>query len=52
LLIPSHHIAGACDHEFVVKIILIVIVLALVAASVFADYKWREWMAARRKDHE
>jgi hypothetical protein len=40
----------SCDHEGVVKIVLIVVVLVLVAASVFADYKWRQWMAARRRD--
>jgi hypothetical protein len=34
------------------KIILIVIVLIVVVASVFADYKWRQWMANRRRDHQ
>jgi hypothetical protein len=34
------------------KIAIIVVVVVLVAASVFADYKWRQWMAARRRDHE
>jgi hypothetical protein len=34
------------------KIILIVVVLVLVAASLFADYKWRQWMAARRRDRQ
>jgi hypothetical protein len=28
--------------------ILIIVVLVLVAATVFADYRWRKWMAARR----
>jgi hypothetical protein len=27
-------------------------VVVLVAASVFADYKWRQWMAARRRDRQ
>lgn len=34
------------------KIILIVAVLIVVVASVFADYKWRQWMTNRRRDHE
>lgn len=32
------------------NIVLIVIVVAAVAGSVFADYKWRQWMAARRRN--
>ena len=32
------------------KIFLGILALLLVAASVFADYKWRQWMAARRRD--
>jgi hypothetical protein len=34
------------------KILFFIIVLVLVAASVFADYKWRQWMAARRRDRQ
>jgi len=34
------------------KIIVIVVVVALVAASVFADYKWRQWMAARHRERQ
>jgi general stress protein CsbA len=34
------------------KILLAIIVVALVAASIYADYKWREWMAARRRDRQ
>jgi hypothetical protein len=34
------------------KILLGILALVLVAASVFADYKWRQWMAARRRDRE
>jgi hypothetical protein len=34
------------------KIIVIVVVVVLVAASVFADYKWRQWMAAHRRDRQ
>jgi hypothetical protein len=34
------------------KIILGILALVLVAASVVADYKWRQWMAARRRDRQ
>jgi hypothetical protein len=32
--------------------ILIIAVLVVIAASVFADYKWRRWLASRRADQE
>ncbi len=34
------------------KILLGVFVVIVLAASIFADYKWRQWMAARRRDRE
>jgi hypothetical protein len=34
------------------KILLGVLALVLVVASVLADYKWRQWMAARRRDRQ
>jgi hypothetical protein len=34
------------------KILLILAGLVVVAASVFADYKWRRWMAARRRERQ
>jgi hypothetical protein len=34
------------------KIVFIVVVVILVAASILADYKWRQWMAARRRDRD
>jgi hypothetical protein len=34
------------------KIFLGILAVILVAASVFADYKWRQWMAARRRDRQ
>lgn len=34
------------------KILLGILAVVLVAASVFADYKWRQWMAARRRDRQ
>jgi general stress protein CsbA len=34
------------------KILLGILALILIAASVYADYKWRQWMAARRRDRQ
>jgi hypothetical protein len=35
-----------------VKVILIVAVVVVIAVSVFADYKWRRWMTARRAERD
>jgi hypothetical protein len=35
-----------------VKVILIVVGLLVTAATVFADYKWRRWMASRRAERD
>jgi hypothetical protein len=32
------------------KLLLGIFALVVVLASVIADYKWRQWMAARRRD--
>jgi hypothetical protein len=32
------------------KILLGILGIVFVVASVFADYKWRKWMADRRRD--
>jgi len=34
------------------KILLTILVILLVAASLIADYKWRQWIAARRRDRQ
>jgi hypothetical protein len=34
------------------KILFGILGLLLVAGSVFADYKWRQWIAARRRDRQ
>jgi hypothetical protein len=34
------------------KIILGILAILIIAASLFADYKWRQWIAARRRDRE
>ena len=32
------------------KLLLAILAIVLVAASLYADYKWRQWIAARRRD--
>jgi hypothetical protein len=32
------------------KIFLGILAVLIVAVSFFADYKWRQWMTARRRD--
>jgi hypothetical protein len=34
------------------KILLGILAVVLAAASLFADYKWRQWMAARHRDRQ
>jgi hypothetical protein len=34
------------------KWILAIVLLALVVGSFIADYKWRQWMAARKRDRQ
>ena len=34
------------------KIILGILAIVVIAASLFADYKWRQWMAARRLNRQ
>jgi hypothetical protein len=34
------------------KLLAILLVVAVVAASLVADYKWKQWIAARRRDRE
>ncbi len=32
------------------KLLLAIIAVVIVAASIFADYKWRQWMSSHRRD--
>ncbi len=32
--------------------LLAILAVVLVVASLVADYKWRQWMAARKRDRE
>jgi hypothetical protein len=34
------------------KLILIVVAVLVLAGSLVADYKWRQWMAARRRERD
>jgi hypothetical protein len=34
------------------KILLGVLAIIVIGASLFADYKWRQWIAARKRDRE
>ena len=34
------------------KLVFTILVAIVIAGSLFADYKWRQWMAARRRDHQ
>jgi hypothetical protein len=34
------------------KLILILALVALVVVSFLADYKWRKWMAERKRDRQ
>jgi hypothetical protein len=34
------------------KVFLVILVIVLVAGSLVADYKWRQGMAARRRDRD
>jgi hypothetical protein len=44
--------ANSCDPEEAMKLLLGILVALIVAGSFFADYKWRQWMAARRRDRQ
>jgi hypothetical protein len=34
------------------KLLLAILVIVFLAASFYADYKWRQWIAARRRDRQ
>jgi hypothetical protein len=34
------------------KILLAILVVVFVVATFIADYKWRQWIAARRRDRQ
>lgn len=34
------------------KIFLIILGILIVGGSLLADYKWRQWMATRKREHD
>jgi hypothetical protein len=34
------------------KILLAIIAVLVIAASIYADYKWKQWMADRKRDRQ
>ena len=34
------------------KIFVSIVVIVVIAGSIYADYKWKQWMAARRRDRQ
>jgi len=34
------------------KLFLAIIALILIAGSVYADYRWKKWIAARKQEHD
>lgn len=34
------------------KVFLGIVAILLIAGSIYADYKWRRWMAARRAERQ
>jgi hypothetical protein len=34
------------------KVLFVVLAVLVIAGSVYADYRWRKWMDARRRDRQ
>ena len=34
------------------KLLFALAILILIALSFFADYKWKQWIAARKQEHD
>ena len=39
-----------CHSGCIMKIVLGIVAVVLVVAALFADYRWKQWMAARKRD--
>jgi len=53
ILVSLVHICiRLCDPEEAMKILFAFLAVLVVAVSLVADYKWRQWMAARRRDRQ
>ena len=44
--------AKSCDPEVAMKIILCILAILIIAASLYADYKWRQWIANHPTDKD
>jgi hypothetical protein len=42
----------SCDPVSSMHWLLVIIVALVFAASFYADYKWRQWIAARKRDRQ
>jgi hypothetical protein len=45
-------LSKSCDPVDAMKILVGILAVLIVAVSLFADYKWRQWMAARRHNRQ
>jgi hypothetical protein len=34
------------------RVILAIVVITIIVGSFYADYKWRKWIAARRRERD
>jgi hypothetical protein len=34
------------------KLLIDIVAIVVVAGSLFADYKWKQWIAARKRDRQ
>jgi hypothetical protein len=50
-LFPAHP-PIPCDPEFAMKFVFAILALVLVVVSFFTDYKWRKWIADRRRERQ
>ncbi len=41
----------SCPFVFM-KVILVIVVFVVIAGSIFADWKWRQWVKARRRERD
>ena len=41
-----------CDPEITMKWLLAILAIVILLGSLLADYKWRQWMAARKRDRQ
>jgi hypothetical protein len=47
---PSRRSGNLCNPDSAMKILVGIFVILIVVASFYADYKWRQWITARRRD--